>query len=181
MAGNYVQQQIKRGSFLRHWWLGKWWTDKTAFRKWKVQWNIQGTASFSPIRQHCLSHGRLFVPTGCAGRMHPEPPPPTVTMSLPLFCPLSLCLSSSFSNLPTMSTPLSSAAPSLTVHPILCFALFLIINPFFSSHPLLPPFPSTKSKIRIMKVAYYSSMHDTDGIHVSRNMDMWLLWLQHEE
>lgn len=54
MAGNYVQRQIKRGSFPRHWCLVKWWTDKTAFRKWKVLGNIQGAACFSPIRTNSV-------------------------------------------------------------------------------------------------------------------------------
>ena len=146
----------------------------------------------SPL-ETTLSVSRSFV---CSSWLCWEDAPWTPTTHSnyvsPFFfsCPLlSLCPSSPSSNLPTMCTPpsLSSAAPlfpplslslSLTAPPTLCFAPFLIINP-----PFFPPlFPSTKSKIRLMKVAYYSSVQSPwQYIHVQRNMDMGLLRLQHKE
>lgn len=123
MAGNYVRQQIKRVLVRRHCCHVKWRTDKTAFRKWKVQGNIQGAASFSPIRNStvCLTAVCLFQLAVPGGRAL-KPPLATVTLFLS-------------SNLPTSALYIP---PYVFFHPLLWLFFF-----FFN---LPPPPPSPPSQ-----------------------------------
>lgn len=141
MAGNYVQKQIKRGSFLRHWCLVKWWTDKTAFRKWKVQGNIQGAASFSPIRNNtvCLTAICLFQLAVLRGRtLNPHH---SNYVSLFFLSPLPRSVRPS-SDLPPWPSSLSSAASLFLLSHSASYPMFFSSSHhlfFFKSHSP-PPF-----------------------------------------